>query len=204
MDKTLRFHPFPPWASASSVPLLPSSLMQTSILCIPSTRNMWPLTVLRSMLRTAAQERFWCDALWVTTPHSGGRDWWSSLGQVSTSGPNICGEWPWSCCTNTAIRDHHCSYRNREEGVISRKSVWAWRGGGGSGIWKEKSIYARQSRYYYSSFYRWGHRGSERLVYRLNIICRAWKQQSWNPNPGLPLSEVHFITPLHVFTDESK
>lgn len=27
----------------------------------------------------------------------------------------------WSCCTNLAARDDHCSYRNREERVVPEK-----------------------------------------------------------------------------------
>lgn len=173
-------------------------------LCFQPHRNIWLLTAVGSTLSPAAQERLQCDSLWVPAPHSGGRDWWFNVGQVRTSGPIIWRESASPCCVNMAARNHRCSYTNRGGEAIPRKSMWEWTGEGGSGSWKEKSIYVRYSRYYYSSFSRWGHRGSERLVDSIKVIHTVQNQQSWNSNPGLPPSGVHSITPPHTFTDKCK
>ena len=62
---------------------------------------------------------------------------------------------------------------------------------GEPGSWKEKSIYAS----YPSSLYRWGHIGSERLIDRLKVIHKAWKQ-SWNLKPR----SASLWSPLHHTT----
>lgn len=187
MDKTLHFHSLPP-AFASPVPVLPSSLMWTSVLCVSSTRNIW-LQEKSSGLHS--QGRFWYDALWVPTPHLGGRDWWSRLGQVSTSGLKICGGGRFGHVVQTWLQGTTTvPIEIGKKGWYLKKLVEVERWSE-PGSWKEEPIYAT-----YPSLYRWGHTGSERLVDRLQVVHKDWKQQSWNLKPR----SASLWSPLHHTT----